>query len=215
MAFWHTKSNERFQALLSRDWRFGQVKVKVFDKAIMTPVAVSESGYVAIYQPGGKKEIKTWIFPRYEEVPETLVVLHFSMIIGYELIVDSKSGVGEAVAGAAVGSIYGLGSEGAAMGQAISSGKVKSIDLQIKTTDFNNPQIIVKLLYATYYDPFKSLTDALANKARIRSDEIQELLSQFDNLYNVYGVNSNSNTIVQRQAVRMNWQSIRSYWMMA
>ena len=196
MVFVPARNNEGFQALISRDSRLGQVKV--FDKAIATPVAVSESGYLAIYQPGGRKQVRGGLIPKYEEIHETLIILHFNMVTGYDLIVDNKSGLGGAIAGAAVGSLFGMGGGGAVVGQSISSGKAKKIDLQIKTTDFNNPQVIVNLYDANNADPFKSMFNAVTGKGQQRSDEIQELLSQFDNLYNSHGASQSSNVIVQQ-----------------
>ena len=175
---------EGFPALLSRDSRLEQVKI--FDKVIQTPVAVSQNGYVAIYQPGGKKQVG---FLKFEDIPEALIVLHFSEIIDYDLIVDNKSGLGGAVLGAVAGGLFGVGGGGAVVGQAIGSGKAKSIDLQIKTTDFNNPQVVVSLYRAhsgTKNDPWSSLFKAVTGEEKKRKDEIQELISQFDNLYHAY-----------------------------
>ena len=84
------KTNEGFQALVSRDPRLGQVKI--FDQAIDTHIAISESGHIAIYQPGGKKPARG-VF-KFEEVPETITVLHVSDITGFDLLIESKSGLG-------------------------------------------------------------------------------------------------------------------------
>lgn len=194
--------NEGFEVLVSRDTRLTQMgQVKVFDKAIATPIAVTQTGYVAIYQPAGKKQIKGGLLPKFEDVPETLIVLHFDQITDYDLLVDNKSGMGGALAGAAVGSIFGLGGGGAVVGQAIGSGKAKSIDLQIKTTDFNNPQIIVPLFPTSTEKaagPWSGMVNAVTGSPQKRKEEIQELLSQFDNLWHTYKSAPTGNVVVQQ-----------------
>ncbi len=119
-----------FDSLVMQDNRFGQVRK--FDRVIMTPIAISESGHIGIYQKEESRLAKRGFWKNEMEViPEHLIVLHISEVTGVELVVDNKSGLGGAIVG---GLIFGGG--GAVVGQAISSGKAKSIDLQIKTSDF-------------------------------------------------------------------------------
>jgi hypothetical protein len=176
---------------VAEDPRFGQVKV--FSHAIMTPMAVSESGYIGIYTPPQKKAVMVkpgglLSYPKYEEEegPEEFAVLHINQVSGFKLITDNKSGLGAAVAG---GLLFGTG--GAVVGQAISSGKAKSIDLQIKMNDFQNPQIVVPLYRAegagnTLLNPLgvlgKSVNSAMVGGTQRRTQEIQELMSSLDNL---------------------------------
>ena len=202
------KTNAGIAALANSDSRMGQVRV--FDKAIMTPMVISENGYIGIYQAGGKRGIKG-IIPKYEDVPETLTIIHISKVNEFDLIVDNKSGLGGAILGGLI-----AGGGGMVVGQAISSGKAKSIDLQIKTSDFNNPQIIVPL-----YRPEsttgtvlsssrpslalgKSLlgkaTGAVTGLAKQREQEIQELLSQLDNIYLAHKSSQNSGVVVQQSS---------------
>ena len=180
------KGNEGCRKLVSRDSRFGQVKV--FDKAIMTAIAISENGYIGIYQPGGRRRMPGLI-AGFEDVPEELTVLHISSIHERDLIVDNKSGIGAAIVGGLL-----FDGAGAIIGQRISSGKAKSIDLQLKTTDFNNPQVVIPLYRAETvesvalgsFGPWnaigRSLAGAVKGTGQQRKEEIQELMSQLDNL---------------------------------
>ena len=125
-------ANVGIAALAQQDGRFGNVKL--FDQ-IETPIAISESGYIGIYEPAHKKVIKNGLLgPVYEDVPETLTVLQISMINSIDLLADSKSGLGGALVG---GLLFGGG--GAVAGAMVSGGKVNRMDLQIKTKDFDNP----------------------------------------------------------------------------
>jgi len=184
------KTNAGIRTLAGKDSRLGQVKV--FDKTIATPMAVSENGFIGIYQAGGQKRIPG-LLPKFEDVPETLTVIHISDVNEFDLIVDNKSGLGGAILGGLI-----AGDGGMIVGQAISGGKAKSIDLQIKTRDFKNPQIIVPLYrhesLIGVLNPSASITKAIFGKvtsaatgeAKQREQEIQELLSQLDNVYHTH-----------------------------
>ncbi|MCL2571093.1 MAG: SHOCT domain-containing protein [Defluviitaleaceae bacterium] len=183
--FTPAKNNVGILTLANNDSRLGQVKV--FDKAIMTPIAISENGYIAIYQAGGRKALPTFLIPKFEEVPEMLNAIHISDVNSVDLLTDNKSGLGGAVLGGLI-----AGGGGMVVGQALSSGKIKSIDLQIKTSDFNNPQIIVPLyraetvMSALAKDPFSVISKAIKNNLQQREAEIMELMSQLDNIYHTY-----------------------------
>jgi len=174
-------ANVGVAALVKQDERFGDVKL--FNKFIETPVAVSESGFIGIYQPAHKKQVKPpalgGLKPAvYEDVPEELTVIHISQVNGFELLVDKKKGVGGAIAG---GLLFGGG--GAIVGQTLSRDKAKSIDLQIKTSDFQHPQIVVPLYRyenAISGSMLKSMNNSMNSKQR--EQEIQELVSSLDNL---------------------------------
>ena len=195
--FMSVTKNEGFGALVSREPRLTQAKV--FDKGIETPIAVDASGLIAIYQPGGKKRVPGGLIPKFVDVEETLIVLHISQVTGYDLIVDNKSGLGGAIVG---GLIFGGG--GAVVGQSISSNKVKRIDLQITTTDFNNPQIVVPL----YSGPQgggplagvgTSLYQAATGTSNQRQETIQELLSQLENMMHAFKADQAAPSVVVQQ----------------
>ncbi|MCL2693850.1 MAG: SHOCT domain-containing protein [Oscillospiraceae bacterium] len=139
-----------FLALVEQERNF--VDVKLFNKMIITPVAVSRNGYIGIYQPKQKN----------------LLVLHISNINEFDLLIDNKSGLGAVVAGGLL-----FGAAGAIVGKAMSE-KKKSIDLQIKTTDFNNPQVVIPLFFAT------SSNDGRREHAM---NEIHKLMSSIDNIF--------------------------------
>jgi hypothetical protein len=145
----HSKESG-FLALVEQERNF--VDVKLFNKMIITPVAVSRNGYIGIYQPKQKN----------------LLVLHISNINEFDLLIDNKSGLGAVVAGGLL-----FGAAGAIVGKAMSE-KKKSIDLQIKTTDFNNPQVVIPLFFAT------SSNDGRREHAM---NEIHKLMSSIDNIF--------------------------------
>jgi len=159
------KEKENFNALVKQDKRLGNVRI--FDKAIESPIAVSEDGHLGIYQ---KASIKSTGFLKFENIPESLTILHISSVNGVELLVKKKSGLVEAVAG---GLIFGDG--GAVVGQAIASKKTKRIDLQIKTKDFHNPQVVVPLYQEDPNKVFNSVNNLI-------EQEIQELMSLLESL---------------------------------
>jgi len=192
------KSTHGFNELVVQDTRLGNAKL--FNKAIITPIAVSESGYIGIYiaahwkQAESSSRLKAALIPKHEEVSEELIVVHISDVTGFDLAVDKKSGLGGAILGGLI-----AGGGGMVVGQAMQSGKAKAIDLLINTNNFNNPQIVVPLYRhesvtvatATSSSPLTALGKSLYGKAagaatgsaKIREQEIQELMSQLDNLY--------------------------------
>jgi len=196
--FYPAKTNVGITPLVSQDARLGQVKI--FDKTIMTPIAVSESGYIAIYQAGGRKALPTFLIPKFEEVPEMLNVIHINEVIGVDLLIDNKSGLGAAILGGLIG-----GAGGMIAGQAISRSKVKSIDLQIKTNDFNNPQILVPIFRAETFGSVmggsfsyvgaigRAFTRATPQQ---REAEILELMSQLDNIRNAHSNGQSTGAMV-------------------
>jgi len=200
-----SNTNEGFRALLARDPRLGQVKV--FDQEISTFVAISESGYIAIYQPGGKLIPPSGLalpFGKREIVPESITVLNVSDITGFDVLIENKSGLGGALLGA-----FLAGDGGMVVGQAISSKNPKAIDLLVKTKDFNNPQVIVPLFRrvnnAIELTPIDQYNPVLMKREqkfadeqgivkmrtvrqaaaipKVRAAEIQELLSLLDNVF--------------------------------
>jgi len=194
------KTNVGIGTLVNNDPRLGQVKV--FEKAIMTPVAVSENGYIAIYQAGGTRPPKGFFSFKPEVVEETLTVIHASEINSTELLVEGKSGLGGALIGGLIG-----GDGGAVVGQQISSGKAKSIDLQIKTTNFKTPQIVIPLFRAETFGSvmggnasyFGAIARAFTNATpKQREEEIQELMSQIDNICIAFNRNQAANTVLQQ-----------------
>ena len=200
MAEFHlSRTNEGITALANNDTRLGQVRV--FDKTILTHMAVSENGYIGIYQPGGENVAPTAIpfkFKR-EDVPESLQIIHISMVNEFDVVVDNQSGLGGAILGGLV-----AGGAGMIVGQALSSGKAKSIDLQIKTSDFNNPQILVSLFRAETFGsvlgttPSQLLTILKRATPQQREEEILELMSQIDNIRHAHASSQKSGTIHQQ-----------------
>ena len=204
-----SKSNVGILSLVNADPRFGQVRV--YDEFIVTPIAMSESGYIAIYQPGGRMQTKGalgGLIPKFEEVAESLDVLHISNIIGIDLLVENKSGLGGALLGSLVSDGFTV------VGYALDSKSEKSIDLQIKTTDFNRPQVIVPLhrrqtagsilspTSGEAFGIFKGIGRAVMNtatgKTGSRKQEIQEMLTQFDNLFHLHKPAQISSVVVQQ-----------------
>ena len=199
-----TSNNAGILALTQQDSRFGITKI--FDKTILTSIAISENGYIGVYQPGmtarevaGKVHRTTnplnpsWIvnaFTKHEDIPEKLTVVHISDVIGFDLLIENKSGLGGAIVGALIAD-----GAGAIVGQSIGSNTPKSIELLIKTKNFNNPQLIVPLYRPEenrdYGRPltgmlFGAVKNAATGAMQQRKDEIQELLSQLDNIYHIY-----------------------------
>jgi len=205
-----TIANEGFNALIRKDARIGQVKV--FDQAIETPIAISESGHIAIYQEGERRVVSLGVMgfnPKYEDIPEKITVIHINNVIDYDLLIDSSSGVGGAIVGGLAGAIFGVGGAGAVVGFASSAGKTKSVDLLLKTDDFNNPQIIVPLFHretasGSMLNPlsvanakkptllpgigtaFNKVKDKVNNVEGMRAEEIHNLMIQLDNIWNAY-----------------------------
>jgi len=134
------RNNVGINALVDGDLRLG--RTKVFDKTIITPVAISENGYIAIYNAGGRRRHSTAIpfWFRGETVQESLAVIHVNSIIGIELHIDNKSGLGGAVLGGLI-----AGGGGMIVGQSYASKKIKCIDLIFKVNDFDSPKIVVPL----------------------------------------------------------------------
>jgi hypothetical protein len=69
----------------------------------MSQIAISEEGYVGIYQAEHRRSsipnsFLSSLIPKLEWVPESLIVLHVNQITGYELLIDNKSGLGGAIA---------------------------------------------------------------------------------------------------------------------
>ena len=216
-----TYNNVGALALIQKDTRLGQVKI--FDKAILTSIAISENGYIGIYQPGMTakeaelKELRStsafnpkWIInsftKKYEDVPEKLTVIHISNVTEIDLLVDNKSGLGGAITG---GLLFGDG--GAVVGAMLSQDKEKSIDLQIRTNDFQNPQIIIPLYRAdgvmsSIFSSqgqdklFKGLANVAkgVNVAELRKQEIQELMGVLSNIYNVHQSSKTQNAAIQK-----------------
>lgn len=196
--FTPSKNNEGIDALISRDDRLG--RVKVFKEAILTPVAISESGYIAIYQPGGKQAVKTLLWFKHEQVEEKLTIIHASTIVDVDLLVDSKSGLGAAVVGGLM-----AGGAGAIIGQSMGSKGVKTIDLKIVTNDFDNPQIIVPLhdvsvstgtLERMVGPGWDKLVRGFKGTANKREKEAQELLGHLDSICATYKSTTGSGIMV-------------------
>jgi hypothetical protein len=203
-SFLPASNNRGVIALTNEDSRFGQVKI--FDKVIMTPIAVSESGHIGIYQAAGRMQVRGGMFPKSEDIPEKLTVIHISEVTDFDLVVDNKSGIGGAVLGGLL-----FDGAGAVVGHSISSGTAKSIDLQIKTTNFNNPQIVVPLFRSGHHEnstfvallgPIgsigKSLVKTATGTGQQRKQEIQELMSQLDNLYQAHQATQLQGVVVQQ-----------------
>lgn len=152
-----TQTN-RYQELLATNGLTQNIK---HFEGLYTQIAVSESGYIAIYHPyepavkGGF--LKGEGSP---ERPEWLEVLHISQINDFDIDVDGveKTKVKGGFGGALVGGLLG-GATGAIIGSTATSGKVKTsttinaIDLIISTKDFNNPLVKVRL-----FQPFLAFT---------------------------------------------------------
>ena len=192
MSIFHpSKANVGIDALITSDQRLGQVKV--FKEQVMTHIAISDQGYIAIYQPGGKRSATNLIESinrgfKSEIVEESLNAIHISTVVAFDLLIDNKSGLGSAALGGLI-----AGGAGAIIGHAMGSSKTKRIDLQIKTNDFANPQILVPLYDSAdrkndiYSTPiWGGLFKALAGKDQKRDNEIQELMVQLDNLHHAY-----------------------------
>jgi hypothetical protein len=204
-SFMPAKDNRGIMVLAKEDSRFGQVKI--FDKLIMTPVAVSENGYIGIYQAAGSMQVRGGMLPKFEKVPEILTVINISEVTEFDLIVDNKSGLGGAIVGALL-----FDGAGAVVGQSIASGKAKSIDLQIKTTNFNNPQIVVPLFRSGHHSDSSglvrsmgflgswgaSLAKTATGKGLQLKQEIQELMSQLDNLLQIHLTTQVQGVVVQQ-----------------
>jgi len=195
-----SKSNEGINALANRDSRLGQIKV--FDKAIMTHMAISENGYIGIHQPAGKKIVPNFPIAKKVDVVEALTIIHISNVNEFDLVVDNRSGLGGAILGGLI-----AGGGGMVVGQAISGNKAKSIDLQIKTSDFNNPLIVVPLyrshmlnseLVGAYINPLKEIAKLVKGEVVITPEqEIQDLLSSLDNIYHAYKNSQATAAVVQ------------------
>jgi hypothetical protein len=210
--------NVGIAALVQQDARFGQVKL--FDKLIITPIAISESGHIGNYKPGMTAQqaraaqsqatnplnmvgaFKN-MAQKYEDIPEELTVIHISDVNSIELLIDKKSGLGGAIAG---GLLFGDG--GAVVGAMMSKDKSKSIDLQIRTKDFNNPQVIVPLFRAesmmsatsSFAKMGKLIGNAAAGGAKERAREIQELMSQLDSLLQASQSTQTPGVVIQQSS---------------
>ena len=140
--------SNRYKELLSENNMTQNVK---YFEGLFTPIAISENGYIAIYYPyvPYKKFRLGDIIP---EQPERIDVLHISQIIDFDLDIDGieKTTVSGGLGGALIGGLLG-GAVGAVIGSAATSGNVTTettingVDLVIKTKDFSNPEVRVKL----------------------------------------------------------------------
>jgi len=126
--------------------------VKHFN-GMFTQIAVSESGYIAIYYPYEPEIVGSfWKGPGYPEQQERLVVLHISQINDFDIEYGGteKTKVSGGAGGAIVGGLLG-GALGSVIGSSLTSGKVKStttitdVTMVINTKDFNNPRMEVEL----------------------------------------------------------------------
>ena len=201
--FFPGKNNVGVNTLISNDSRLG--RVKVFGEEILTPVAISENGYIAIYQAGGSYRRTPLQFAlagfKNIKVEESLTVIHASSIVEVDLLIDQVSGIGGAVVGGLL-----AGGAGAIIGQSIGSNKTKSIDLKIVTTDFDNPQIIVPLhdkdVEIRMEKGLKSVLGTIAkgskHLANKRAEEAQQLLGQLDSICAQHKSNTDANIVLQQ-----------------
>jgi len=127
--------------------------VKHFE-GLYTQIAVSESGYIAIYYPYEPEIVGSFWkgLAACPEQQERLVVLHISQIndIDIEYGGTETTKVSGGAGGAIVGGLLG-GALGSVIGSSLTSGKVKSTTtitdatMVINTKDFNNPRMEVEL----------------------------------------------------------------------
>jgi hypothetical protein len=174
------------EAVCSQDARLQNAKI--FHRAILTPIAMSEDGYIGV---NPSKEVE---------------VIHINDVIEYSLEVDNpksdnilgkvgKSALAGGAIGGALGAIAGSGSGsiygprnsggvaiggallGAGIGALIGSGgrknHVKRIDLVFKLNDFNHPLISVPL--------FKEEVFSAHSYSEVQ-EEIQEITATLDYL---------------------------------
>ena len=130
-------------------------------EGLYIPIAISESGNIAIYHPHIPEEtikISTFKKATFPEEQERLEILHISQINDIDIDVDGTETtiVSGGLGGALVGGLLG-GTLGAVIGSAATSGKVtsettyKAVNLIISTNDFNNPRIEVPLFRSTEF----------------------------------------------------------------
>jgi len=172
--------------------------VKHFE-GLFTQIAVSESGYIAIYYPYEFEKIGSfWKGPGRAEQQERLVVLHISQINDFDIEYGGTetTKVSGGAGGAIVGGLLG-GTLGSVIGSSLTSGNVKSsttitdVTMVINTTDFNNPRMEVALYKRygtgdkTYYSCCPLMLREYLDKNEVHLSKEGKMIAE-----RVYGVKS-------------------------
>ena len=164
---------------------------------LFTQIAVSESGYIAIYYPYEPEIVGSfWKGPGRPEQQERLEILHISQINDFDIEYGGmeQTKVSGGAGGAIVGGLLG-GALGSVIGSSLTSGKVKStttitdVTMVINTKDFNNPRIEADL-YKRYGTGDKSYYACCPLMLREYLDKNRVYLSKEGKMVaeDVYGV---------------------------